>query len=90
MLIHFLVKPLECWQDILSDRAITKYHGASGFYECYDHAKALGNAVFATYWNGKRCFTSSNAKDTYKKYGKYKCFIRVYEIEKGKYFPVGI
>ena len=72
---------LGCWHDVKGDRAIPDYHGDIGIHGCYEKTKSLGNKVFSV-WYGQKCFTSSTAGDTYKKYGPRKdCVIEVFEIE---------
>ena len=79
----FLVRTLGCWKQVLGDRSIPAYPGVFGIHKCYEKAKSLGNRVFSVL-AGRKCYTSSNAGDVYKKYGPdTNCAIEVYEIENG-------
>ena len=62
------ITSLGCWKDY-TDRAIANgYHGALGIIGCFERAKSLGYQVFAVQYGGE-CFTSSEAAETYDKYG---------------------
>ena len=62
------ITSLGCWKDY-TDRAISNgYHGYLGIKGCLERAKMLGYQVFAIHYGGE-CFTSSDAADTYNKYG---------------------
>ena len=67
------------------DRAIREYHGDLGIERCYEKARSLGNRVFAVQ-DYTRCYTTSTAGDTYRKYGSTtNCdkYLEVYEIQNG-------
>ena len=79
----FVVKLLGCWKDAYGERAIAGDHGKIGIYGCYIKAKSLGNRVFSIYEGEGKCFTSSTAGDTYRKYGPCNGPNNAYEIDKG-------
>ena len=66
-------KHLGCWTDNPNSRAISggiRFRDEDNPVEkCYNLAKEEGNSVFAVQFN-KQCFTSANAADTYRNYGK--------------------
>ena len=63
----FVVRPLGCWVNVLGDSAIPENHGDLGVQGCYEKAESLGYTVFSVL--GEHCYTSSTARDTYRKYG---------------------
>lgn len=86
----FLVRLLGCWRYMYGDEAIPDYHGALGILGCYEKAAALRNTVFSVY-NGKYCYTTSTAGNTYRKYGpSTTCTVVIYEIVNGNsvYFSI--
>ena len=58
---------LGCWKDE-TNRAIKGYEGALGINGCYERSKSKHFDTFAVQ-NGRNCFTSPTASDTYKIYG---------------------
>ena len=68
LLIVLPITSLGCWKDY-TDRAIANgFHGAIGIQGCFERAKLLGYQVFAVQYGGE-CYTSSEAAETYNKYG---------------------
>ena len=68
LLIVLPITSLGCWKDY-TDRAIANgFHGVLGKEGCFERAKLLGYQVFAVQYGGE-CFTSSQAAETYNKYG---------------------
>ena len=68
LLIVLPITSLGCWKDY-TDRAIANgFHGALGIQGCFERAKLLGYQVFAVQYGGE-CYTSSEAAETYNKYG---------------------
>ena len=68
LLIVLPITSLGCWKDY-TDRAIANgFHGALGIKGCFERAKLLGYQVFAVQYGGE-CYTSSEAAETYNKYG---------------------
>ena len=59
---------LGCWRDG-PNRAISRYWGTFSVDKCAQLAKRLGYSVFGSQYGGQ-CFTSSNAQNTYNKYGR--------------------
>ena len=68
LLIVLPITSLGCWKDY-TDRAIANgFHGTLGIQGCFERAKLLGYQVFAVQYGGE-CYTSSEAAETYNKYG---------------------
>ena len=85
------VQFLGCWFDARGDRAIDEYHGNLDVKGCYERSKELNYSVFAIEKKDSDCYSSSEAEETYKKYGAHDLHGRprcingvneVYKIEK--------
>ena len=59
---------LGCWKDKVPRAIVDGYEGHTDIQGCFERAKALGNNVFAVQ-NGKECWTTATAGETYNKYG---------------------